>query len=269
MKPLLTLILLITSLNTISQEITRIKIDGKIIVESNDIEGITVFNASSNKGTVTDENGAFSIDVALNDLIEIRALQYQNFDVRVNEAIMESKKMRIFLIEEINKLDEVLVMTKGLSGDLEVDIKRAKTFNPKLDALYFGVRNSDEYDFADDNRSQVENPVMHSQSQTMVNGLNIVNVVDQLLIPLFRSEVKDKKAAGISEVPVKSIKYYFGSAFLVDNFDIPEHRVEEFIRYVEDGDFDFTLLNYGKELEFLEVLSQKSKSFLNSKNDTD
>ena len=103
----------------------------------------------------------------------------------------------------------------------------------------------------------------------MVNGLNVVNVVDQLLIPLFRSEVNDKKAAGIPEVPAKSIKYYLGSNFLVDNFDIPEHRVEEFIRYVEDEKFDFDLLNYGHEMEFLELLSAKSEAFLKGKSNTD
>ena len=103
----------------------------------------------------------------------------------------------------------------------------------------------------------------------MVNGLNVVNVVDQLLIPLFRSEVQDKKAVGVPEVPVKAIKYYFGSNFLVENFNIPEHRVEEFIRYVEDEAFDFDLLNYGHEMEFLELLSKKSKVFLNTKSDAD
>jgi hypothetical protein len=251
------------SLYAVSQDITRVLVEGKIIVEGNDIEGITVYNTSSNKGTITDENGEFTIAVALNDFIEVRALQYQNFDFKVSDAILKSKRIRVILIEEINKLDEVLVMTKGLSGDLDTDINNVKTFNPKLDALYFGIKKSDEYEFTDDNRSEINNIAMHSQSQTMVNGLNIRNIVDQLLLPLFRSKVKDKEAVGIAEVPVSSIKYYFGSSFLVDNFEIPEHRVEEFIRYVEDDEkFDFTLLNYGKELEFLEVLNQKSKTFL-------
>lgn len=263
MKKLLPILLFCLSFCALSQEVKRVLVEGKIIVEGDDIEGITVYNTSSNKGSVTDENGEFSIAVALNDFIEVRALQYQNFDFKVSEAILKSKRIRVILIEEINKLDEVLVMTKGLSGDLNTDISSVKTFNPKLDALYFGIKKSDEYEFTDDNRSEINNIAMHSQSQTMVNGLNIRNVVDQLLLPLFRSKVKDKKAAGISEVPVSSIKYYFGSSFLVDNFNIPEHRVEEFISYVEDDEsFDFTLLNYGKELEFLEVLSQKSKLFL-------
>ncbi len=267
MKRAVTLLLFLTCFMSVAQDINRVVVEGKIIVEGNDIEGITVFNTSSNKGTVTDKDGTFTIAVALNDFIEIRALQYQNFDLTINEDIIKSKRMRIFLIEEINKLDEVLVMTKGLSGDLNTDIESVKTFNPKLDALYFGIKRSDEYEFTDDNRSEISNIAMHSQSQTMVNGLNIINVVDQLLLPLFRSEVKDKKAAGIAEVPVTAIKYYFGASFLVENFGIPEHRVEEFIRYVEDDDsFDFSLLNVGKELEFLEVLSQKSKTFLANSN---
>lgn len=265
------LLLLFTSLSfffATSQTFQRVKVDGKIIVEGNDVEGITVFNTSSNKGVITNENGEFTIEVALNDFIEFRALQYQNFDLQVNEAIIESKRMRVFLIEEINKLDEILVLTKGLSGDLKTDVGTVRTFNPKLDALYFGIKRSDEYEFSDDERSQIKNVAMHSQSQTMVNGLNIVNVVDQLLLPLFRSGVRDKKSAGVPDVPVSSVKYYFGSEFIIDNFNIPEHRVEEFIRFVEDDtDFDVTLLNYGNELEFLEVLYQKSKEFLNKKGD--
>lgn len=172
--------------------------------------------------------------------------------------------MVIFLIEEVNKLDEVIVKTKKLTGNIETDLKMVKPFQLKSNALYFGIKNN-EVDFTAKNKQQIEDIAVVSNAKTMVTGLNVINVVDQLLIPLFRSEVDDKKAAGVPEVPVKSIKYYLGSTFLVDNFDIPEHRVEEFIRYVEDDTFDFNLLNYGNEMEFLQLLSKKSKSFLDKK----
>ncbi len=269
MKLLLSLFLFCFSFYTFSQGINRENVIGKIIVEGNEIEGITIYNTSSNIGTVTDKNGEFTIAAALNDLLEIRALEYQNIDVRINKAIIESKEISIFLIEEMNILDEVVVQTKLLSGNLITDVNNLETFSPKLDAIYFGIKSADAYELSDDNRSQIKNLEMNAQGQTMVNGLNVVNVVDQLLIPLFRSEVKDKKAAGVPEVPVKSIKYYLGSTFLVENFDIPEHRVEEFIRYVEDDTFDFDLLNYGHEIEFLDLLSKKSKAFLNSKSDAE
>ena len=53
-----------------SQEINRIEVFGKIVVDSVDVEGVTVYNTSSNKGTVTDLEGKFSIEVALNDIVE-------------------------------------------------------------------------------------------------------------------------------------------------------------------------------------------------------
>jgi hypothetical protein len=261
-KGILLLSMFCVSFFALSQDVKRENIDGKIIIEGSDIGGVAIYNSSSKIGTITNQDGEFEIAVALNDLIEVRALQYQNFDIVINKTILESKKLRLFLIEEINKLDEVLITNKKLTGNIATDIKSVKFFKPKLNAIYFGINKEEAQSINNENISNIENTAL---PLTMVNGLNIVNVVDQLLIPLFRSEVKDKKAAGIPVVPVKSIKYYLGSAFLMDNFNIPDYRVEEFIRYVEDDTFDFDLLNYGHEIEFLELLSKKSKMFLKTK----
>lgn len=264
MKRFLYAFVLLLSVSAIAQTITRIEVSGKIIVEGSDISSITIFNTSTNTGSITNANGEFKLKVALNDNIEVSALQYQNISFKVNEAIIESKKMKLFLIEEINKLDEVIVFTKGLSGNLNTDLQNTKAFEPQLNSLYFGVKHSSDYNFETDNKTDVTNIAIDRQHLPMVNGLNIINVVDQLLLPLFRAEVKDKEKVGIPNVPTEAIKYYFGADFLVDNFKIPEHRVEEFIRFVESGDFDFSLLNYGKELEFLELLNTKSVEFLKS-----
>lgn len=254
--------MLLPFLNLKAQEVKRISVKGKIVVEHDDIAGITVYNASSNKGTITDDTGAFNIAVALNDEIQVSALQFKSLTFKVNKAILESRSMKVFLIEEMNKLDEIVVKTKGLSGNLKTDIGGSKTFNPQLDALYFGVKNSSAYNFETDYKTNVKNSVDDLERNRFYNGLNLVNVVDQLLLPVFRSEAKTKKKADMPKVPAKAIKYYFASEFLVSNFNIPEHRVEDFIAFVESGDFDYTLLNYGKELEFLELLNQKSIAFL-------
>ncbi len=238
---------------------------GRIIVEGSDIEGITVYNASSNRGTVTNKRGEFMIAVALNDIVEIRALTFQDIDVKVNEAVLESKMMRVYLIEEMIMLEEIAVTDRELSGNMTTDAGRLVSYDAEPDSFYFGVPYKDLYQMSDDSLSQVRHLDRNEQGKTMVHGLDLVNIVDQLLIPLFRSEVKNKEEAGVPEVPAENIKYYLGSDFLVENFDIPEHRVEEFIRYVEDDTFDYDLLNYGHEMEFLDLLGQKSKSFLDSK----
>lgn len=264
MKLLLSFFLFCTSFLAISQDINRENIIGKIIVEGSDLEGMTIYNTSSSKGTVTNKQGEFMIAVAVNDILEIRALAYQNIDVRVNKAILKSKKMSIYLIEEMYMLDEVAVPERELSGNIVADATRVEPFDPKPDVFYFGVAYTDIYSLNDDSDSQVRHLERNDQGKTMVHGLDVVNIVDQLLIPLFRSEVKDKAEAGVPEVPAENIKYYLGSDFIVENFEIPEHRVEEFIRYVEDDTFDLDLLNYGHEIEFLDLLSKKSESFLDT-----
>jgi len=258
---LLILIALVASFGISAQNI-RESIHGRIIADVEDLDRILVINTSSGKDVITDENGEFDINVKVNDVIQVRALQFQEFEVKITQPILDSKRLRIFLIEQINKLDEILVLTSGLTGELESDVEMVRTYNPKLDALYFGIKRSDEFDFSADNRTEVENKAMHSQVPTMVNGLNIVNVVDQLLLPLFRSGAKARKDVKIPNVPENDIQNYLGSEFLTENFNIPRNKVGEFIEYVEDDKFDFNLLNYGNELQFLEVLNQKSKAFL-------
>ena len=45
---------------------------------------------------------------------------------------------------------------------------------------------------------------------------------------------------------------------LVDNFNIPDRiALKNLFRFVESDNFDFSLLNYGKEMEFLELLNNK------------
>jgi hypothetical protein len=260
MKKLLLLFVLCASFFAVSQEIKRENVNGKIIVEGSDLEGITIYNTSSKKGTTTNEKGEFTIEVIVNDLIEIRALEYQNFDFTVNNTI---------LIEEVEKLAEVVVSTRTLTGNIKNDVDAVKNLDFKSNALYFGIKDKNAIDFGSENKDQIKEIAIQSRAISMVTDLNITSVVDQLLIPLFRSGVKDKKLFGVPEVPAKSIKYYLGSTFLVDNYDIPEHRVEEFIQYVEKKGFDFNLLNYGNEMQFLELLSKKSKMFLDTKTGTD
>ncbi|MFI1771681.1 carboxypeptidase-like regulatory domain-containing protein [Thalassobellus citreus] len=265
MKKIILVLLILTSLHSVSQTLNSVEAKGKVIVESNDVAGITIFNTSLNEGTVSDENGEFTLTVRLNDVIEVSALQFQNIKFNVNKDIIASKTIKIFLIEQINRLDEIILLPNNLSGNLQTDMQETKLFKPKLDALYYGIKHKEEFEFENDYKTKVENTAIATQHVTMVNGLNIKNVVGELLLPLFRSKANNKKEKGIPEVPVDAIKYYFGSDFLVDNFNIPEHRVEEFIAYVEGSDFDFSLLNYGKEMEFLELLHKKSLEFLKPK----
>ncbi|OUR94420.1 hypothetical protein A9Q87_01920 [Flavobacteriales bacterium 34_180_T64] len=252
------------NLNTWAQTTERIEVRGKIVVKSNDVERITVYNTSSNTGTITDEKGEFTIKVMLNDRIEFGALQFQDFKIIIDEKIMASKKMTVFLVEQVNKLNEVVILPYDLSGNLEVDVEGVKTFNADLNAIYFGVKHSSAYEFPDDQRSKAENPVMHSQGQTMVNGANIGNILGMIFKPLFKSKKSIYKESNVitETISEDEMMKKYSSQFLFDNFGIPISQTDGFIQYIENNGLDYGLLEYGKELEFLEFINQKSKIFL-------
>ena len=108
--------------NSKAQNVKRVLVEGQIIVDYPDLEGVTVYNLSSNKGTITNEEGKFAISVTLNDKIEISALQFEKFSIIISQEILDAKSMTVFLVESINKLDEILILPYGLSGNLKTDI---------------------------------------------------------------------------------------------------------------------------------------------------
>ena len=119
------------------QNLERIKIKGIVFSEENDIEAVTIFNTSSNKGTITNNKGEFELEVALNDVIEIFALQFKPVTITIDEAIIMAKQVKIQLVEKVNQLDEVLV-GKVLTGNLASDIKNMEG-NPPINFYDVGI----------------------------------------------------------------------------------------------------------------------------------
>lgn len=253
-----------------SQTKNRVEVTGKIIVESNDKEGVTVFNTSSNKGTITNTEGTFTIAVKLNDIVEVSALQFEKFTVHIDEKIMQSQQMTVFLVEEINKLDEVVILPYDLSGNLTVDMESVKTFNPDLDAIYFGVNDISVYEFSDDYRSGVKNSVMPNGVDNIF-GVDIFQAVGLLADLIFPPKEKPKpvnyKRDLFSEDYSKTLKDYYSIEFITETFNIPENQVDDFIVFTVENNLEFTLYNQGKELEFLELIKQQSDAFLKTKRD--
>jgi hypothetical protein len=100
-------------------------IEGKVVAEGDDVEGIHIINKTANKFTITDTSGAFTIPAKLNDTILVSGIKYKHKEVIVNDLIMQSKHMTVYLEEHIYQLDEVLV-GKFLTGDLRSDILNTK-----------------------------------------------------------------------------------------------------------------------------------------------
>jgi len=184
--------------------------------------------------------------------------------VVITQDIMDSKALTVVLVEEVNKLPEVIILPYGLTGNLTVDAIRTKTVNPNLDALYFGLDNLDKIDFTEDYLTEVRNEAM--TETRLYNGVDFKKIIGTVLKPLFKSNINRSETALASD---RDIVEKYSPEYLLDKLNIPKHQMTEFIYFVEDSGMDKTLLDDGKELQFLDFIIKKSKEFQANKNEKD
>jgi len=278
MKRLILIICCFFALTAFSQDIKRIPINGKIIVTTDDKEGVTVFNTSSNKGAITDKDGYFKINVALNDVIQFGALQFKDFTVSITEEVIKSKRLTVILVEEVNKLDEVVILPFDLTGDLNTDLDNVRTYNVSLDDVYFGLDNIEDFEFSADYKTKADNLAFNEYNPQMGNMLNLVNVAGFLIKQVVNIEgsnlgtlkYKTEKEKQMQErTPFKQALDTYSINYIHNNFNIPLDQVEAFTDYVENKGVDQRLFEEDKELQLLERISQLSKSFLKETGEED
>jgi hypothetical protein len=173
---------------------------------------------------------------------------------------MRSRQITVFLVEEVNKLDEVILLPYDLSGSLLADLDAVRTYNVDMDSIYSGVADQDDYQFSADYQTSVNNAAVEDQLPTMKNGLNIINLVGLFISPLTKKRNNEARAL----LPNGTLVKRYNAAFLEENFKIPRERSDEFLVYVEEKGVDAELWKKERELELLELLQQESQLFLNS-----
>ena len=269
MKKLLLFLLFTSILTSVwSQTTQRIEISGVILSENQDIEGVTIFNNSSNQGTITNENGEFSIRVSLNDRIEVSALQFNPITITVNEEVISSKQIKIYLIEKINQLDAVL-LSSGLIGNIAVDIDNVKTVR-NID-VEIGDRNKAfEYndDKAFDNQVVSNNLNSITRKGEFYNGVDFVQLAGGIYSLLVKPKNKgSKEKTELSNNKPKIITDVFSRDYIMTNFNIPEEKLTAFIGFLESKEINQELFVSENELKLIDYIMLQSSLFLNENED--
>ena len=262
MKFHLTAILLLFTIGfAMAQEIDRVEIKGKIHVPTEEKEGITIYNQNSKKGTTTDDEGVFKIAVAENDIVAFGALQFKDFIIVIDDRIIKSKQVSVQLVEDVNKLDEVIVLPYDLSGNLNVDAEAVRTYNVDMADIYKGQEDLEDYEFTVDASSRIENDPVLDENR-LVNGINFAGLFNML----FKKKNKPKSDVEKFEDRISPITKRYDSNFFEYHFSIPVDLTEAFIDFVENKNYDKALLKSKNEVLLLEFLSQQSQLFLASRN---
>ena len=244
----------------LAQNDNRIKIYGKVFVDSYDVEGLVVNNLTSKSSTITDMYGEFNINVKLNDHIKISALHFDTVHVIITKEIIKSKLLTVFLDERLTALDEVVILPFSLTGDLEADLLKVRTFNPKFEIIYFGNSENEETQYSDIQYQKVENTIL-SQGR-FYNGVDLVKITNWLVKPLFTNKTNSKETKTSEISNFENLRDTYTKDFISSNFNIPGDKVNDFIAFSLKNNTNPSLYEKGKDIELIEYLVNQSKLFL-------
>ncbi|WP_106794929.1 carboxypeptidase-like regulatory domain-containing protein [Aquimarina sp. Aq78] len=243
---------------SIAQITSRVMIHGKISAPiGDDVEGVVVYNRSTNKGTITTKDGKFKIGAGINDRIEVVAMQYQNFVILVDKGIVDTKRLNVFLNESVNQLEEVVVTPYDLVGNVSVDVKKIGFSQSGIGDVAEETSsriNDTDYDFRPDELSPLENKVF--LEDRMINGLNFVN----LFKLVYNTKKTSKKKKYSSDIDVK-VRDLYNDEFFKDYLAVEIDQINDFIFFAEENGLNTKYFESGKELDLLQFLAYQSKLY--------
>lgn len=261
-KQLLLVLFVMTPICLFSQDIDRIKISGKVTAPlGEDIEGISIYNLSSQMGTITSPEGLFELSVTENDRISVTALQFSSFTVIVDSGVIESEKMGIYLNPVVNQLEEVIVRPYDLLGNVKADVGRIQTANvvPQWDLSYESLEfnyefSADQYTSVDGNKA--EEAFFNGQRQASLDFIGLAG----LLFPKKKKRTF-RELNSEKNLVAKSLRQRFSNSYLSLVFGIQEEQANDFIFFVEENGMQRNWLKQENEILLLEFMYQKSDAY--------
>lgn len=262
MKQLLLFFLLSIPLQLVAQEVERIDISGTITApDGEDVEGISVYNVSSERGTITDEEGRFVLKVAELDYLQITALQFRSFKVVVTAADIDAKEIRLYLNPSVNQLDPVMISRHNLTGYPELDAKTIKTsvFVQEWDLSYSALEF--DYNFETDGQSPLSGNA--AEDALGVNSVPQARIDVVKLVELFfpRKRKSPRELADLRKVTTMTLLKRFDHEYISKTFQIPAEKVNDFVFFAEENGLTYAMLKPEQEMKLLAYLYKQSEIY--------
>ena len=222
------------------------------ITNSEEVEGIHVFNKTYHKYTITDANGKFEIPVRVNDTVAFSGIQYDLKTVVITEELLENDMLSVALNTKINELDEVYLGYR-LTGRLGIDAKYIETEVPMEIALTNSFRGLGAYKgtLSSDGQSAIG-------SNSTPGGGNILGLVS-MMIP------KSNKVKIPEIIPLEysrnALVTYYGGDFFSGHLKISKTDEERFIHFTELDSIIVVSLKRRNKFELLHRILQLREKF--------
>jgi hypothetical protein len=251
---------LIFTLNGFSQDLSRKMLKGIVVSDSLEVENITIKNTTSQKLTITDAKGNFSLFAKEKDTLIFSGVSFKSSVLVVSFTHLEEEILIVRLKVRVNELEELIVRPYTLTGNLETDTKKLKV---KIIDLNLG-----NLDLSDPipRINKVDNALKSVMPGTGndFNGVDFIALGSMIGKAIFKPKPKEKKIEFITEKNfVDAVKEKFSTQFFTGTLKLKEEEIELFLNYCDSNSLEVrALLNPKKEFELIDFLLKKSEEYL-------
>ncbi len=266
-------LLLLIPLNLSAQD-RSITLLGKVTSDSLAIENVHIINKSSKEGAISDHNGEFKITVKLNDTLVFSAIQFYMLEVKVIKQIVDEKYLRVELLQKINTLNEVVLKTHDLSGNLILDasnmkdtVQKANPVALNFDGIYIAPSSIVAKKLNSNYLPDVTDPMAPIGGDILGLALFVFEplIKEVSKIGKTKRDIKKKEREYQKEAITSpdKIRTELGDTFFINDLNISTDQIDAFILHCSSkGLIDLFLKN--KKLEMINILIKESQIYKNN-----
>ena len=233
------------AVNVWSQE--RIPLKGKVIYRGSNVVNENVLNTTASTATITDEDGAFEIAVAVGDELVFTAVNYKITAVLVTQEILDNRRLVVAVEEKVTALEEVVVGPENTEKFLEMKSEKFKGYSYEIDRS-----------------TEVDNIAEAGTVQGMQNGLNFVNIFKLLFASKEGNDnTPDKPALKMSE----ALRLIYEDRFFTEDLQLKPDQIEPFLTYLDTRVTPRDLLEKDNEFQLIDFLVNQSRAFISNASD--
>lgn len=235
------LLVLVTTFTIYAQDNDRVLLRGTVLYRSNNVPNENVVNITTEKATVTDENGEFQIYVKEEDELVFSAVNYRIESIIIDQNILKNKRLVVEVIEKVTELDEVTVSPDSEEAFLKLQEEEFK-----------------KVDYEQDASTQVTNVALPQSVTGLQNGLNFVNIFKAIFKSNKEKDIPAERQIKMSEV----LRQVYEDDFFVTDLNVPSDKIEDFLYYLDTKMPASSLLKKDNEFQLIDFLVNQSKDFL-------
>lgn len=221
---------------------------------------IYVINITQKQGTISSSRNTFEIVVKKNDTLLFSAINLQEKVIGIDQKIMESGFLEVYLQEKIYQLEEISL--HNLSGNLEKDIDGIPIFNKfKLNIPMAKKPPPTQTE----RRIYTATTGPGGSRLTLLTALTGRIPVDPILNFINGRTKKLKKRKELEEIQslVQKEKEQFHEDFFTIYLKIPESKIIDFLYYCFQSQEFKKLIKGNYELEIIKFYKKESAEYLN------